>query len=115
MSACYSPNPGSELGFDLPFDLRTGEIREDVWARWLENDPVRLVERYADNLKTLKLLFIDAGTRDEFALHLGARILVEKFKKFDVPHVHEEFDDGHFNISYRFNRSLELISKAIES
>ncbi|HZH34773.1 MAG TPA: alpha/beta hydrolase-fold protein [Pyrinomonadaceae bacterium] len=115
MSACYSPNPGSELGFDLPFDVRTGEIREDVWARWLENDPVRLVERYADNLKTLKLLFIDAGTRDEFALHLGARILVEKFKKFDVPHVHEEFDDGHFNISYRFNRSLELISKAIES
>jgi S-formylglutathione hydrolase FrmB len=111
MSVCYSPNPDSELGFDLPFDLETGEIREDVWARWLEHDPVRLVEKYAENLKSLKLLYIDAGTRDEFALDLGARILCERLKKYDVPFVHEEFDDGHFNISYRYNRSLELISQ----
>jgi hypothetical protein len=27
MSACYSPNENSELGFDLPFDLETGEVR----------------------------------------------------------------------------------------
>jgi S-formylglutathione hydrolase FrmB len=111
MSACYSPNPESELGFDLPFDLETGEIREDVWARWLVHDPVRMVEQYAENLKSLKLLFIDAGTRDEFALDLGARILCKKLKDFHVPHLHEEFDDGHFNIPYRYNRSLELISR----
>jgi enterochelin esterase family protein len=114
MSVCYSPNPESELGFDLPFDLKTGEIREDVWARWLEHDPVRLVEKSVENLKSLKLLYIDAGTRDEFALDLGARILCEKLKKHDIPHLHEEFDDGHFNISYRQNRSLELISENIE-
>lgn len=114
MSACYSPNPDAELGFDLPFDLRTGEIREDVWARWLEHDPVRLVEKHADDLKSLKLLFIDAGMRDEFALDLGARILSEKLKKADVPHVHEEFDDGHFNISYRYSRSLEMISENLD-
>ncbi|HSK70855.1 MAG TPA: alpha/beta hydrolase-fold protein [Pyrinomonadaceae bacterium] len=114
MSACYSPNPDAELGFDLPFDLRTGEIREDVWARWLEHDPVRLVEKHAENLKSLKLLFIDAGTRDEFALDLGAKILSEKLKKAGVPHVHEEFDDGHFNIGYRQNRSLEMISENLD-
>lgn len=115
MSACYSPNPDSDLGFDLPFDLETGEIREDVWARWLEHDPVRLVEKHRENLKSLKLLFIDAGTKDEFALDLGARILCRKLKDFDIPHVHEEFDDGHFNISYRQNRSLEMISQAFEN
>ncbi len=112
MSACYSPN-GAD--FDLPFDLKTGEIREDVWARWLGHDPVRLVEKYAENLKSLKLLYVDAGTRDEFALDLGAKILCERLKKFDVQHIHEEFDDGHFNISYRQNRSLELISKHLPS
>lgn len=110
MSACYSPN-GTE--FDLPFDFQTGEIREDIWAKWLENDPVRLVEKYADNLKSLKLLYIDAGTRDEFALDIGAKILCKKLRDFDIPHVHEEFDDGHFNINYRQNRSLELISNYI--
>lgn len=108
MSACYSPN-GSD--FDLPFDLTTGEIRDDVWKRWLEHDPVRLVEKSVGNLKSLKLLYLTAGTRDEFALDLGARILSNKLNHFDIPHIHEEFDDGHFNISYRYNRSLELISQ----
>ncbi len=111
MSACYAPNDAAELGFDLPFDLETGEIRWDVWARWLEHDPVRLVEKSVENLKSLKLLFIDAGTRDEFALDLGAKILCKRLKEFDISFLTEEFDDGHFNIGYRQNRSLELISQ----
>jgi len=111
MSVCYSPNENAELGFDLPFDADTGEIRPEVWSRWLEHDPVRLVEKSVGNLKSLKLLFVDAGTRDEFHLDLGAKILCKRLKDFDVPHIHEEFDDGHFNIGYRQNRSLELISQ----
>lgn len=111
MSACYSPNPNSELGFDLPFDLQTSELREEVWQKWLEHDPVRLVKKSAENLKSLKLIFLDAGTRDEVFLDLGAKILCERFKEFDVPYIHEEFDDGHRNISYRYNRSLEIISE----
>lgn len=114
MSACYSPNEETEIGFDLPFDTQTGEIREDVWARWLTHDPVRLIVNHAENLKSLKLLYLDAGTRDEFALDLGARIFCKKLKDFDIPYIHEEFDDGHFKISYRYNRSLELISENFE-
>jgi enterochelin esterase family protein len=114
MSACYSPNADEELGFDLPFDLETGELRTDVWAKWLEHDPFRLAEKYAENLKSLRLFYLDAGTKDEFALDLGARILSKKLKKLNVPHIHEEFDDGHFNISYRYMRSLELISENLD-
>ena len=108
MAACYSPDGES---FDMPFDLETGEVRQDVWARWLEHDPVRLVEKHVENLKSLRLLYLDAGTRDEFALDVGARILSRKLTDHGVDHIHEEFDDGHFNISYRFDRSLELISQ----
>ncbi|MDQ3751253.1 MAG: alpha/beta hydrolase-fold protein, partial [Acidobacteriota bacterium] len=115
MSACYAPNETTELGFDLPFDLETGEIRWDVWARWLEHDPVRLVEKSVEKLKSLKLLFIDAGTRDEFHLDLSAKILCRRLKEFDIPFLTEEFDDGHFNIGYRQNRSLELISQNFEN
>jgi S-formylglutathione hydrolase FrmB len=114
MSACYSPNPNSPFGFDLPFDLETGEILPAVWERWRAHDPVFMVEKYAENLKSLKLLFVDAGTRDEFGLDLGARILSRRLKENGVPHETEEFDDGHFNISYRQDRSLEMISNAIE-
>jgi S-formylglutathione hydrolase FrmB len=112
MAACYSPDGES---FDMPFDLETGEVRQDVWARWLEHDPVRLVEKHVENLKSLKLLYLDAGTRDEFALDIGVKILSRKLSDHGVDHLHEEFDDGHFNISYRFDRSLELISERIAS
>ncbi len=111
MAACYSPDGES---FDMPFDLETGEMRVDVWERWLEHDPFRLVEKYVENLRSLKLLYIDAGTRDEFGLDLGAKILCKRLERFGIDHIHEEFDDGHFNISYRYNRSLELISRSLE-
>src|SRR5260221_1749590 len=107
MSACYSPSGNT---FDLPFDLETGEIRHEVWLRWIEHDPVRLVEKHVENLKSLTLLYLDAGTRDEFGLDLGARILSRRLSEFDIAHIHEEFVDGHFNISYRYDRSLEMIS-----
>lgn len=108
MSACYSPNRSD---FDLPFDFDSGEIRQDVWARWLAHDPVRLVEKHVENLQSLELLYLDAGKRDEFALDIGARILSKKLTDHGVKHNHEEFDDGHFSIGYRYNRSLELISQ----
>jgi enterochelin esterase family protein len=115
MSVCYSPNPDAESGFDLPFDLETGALRDRIWRKWLAHDPINLVEKSIENLKSLKLLYIDAGTRDEFALDIGAKILSRKLRDAGVSHVHEEFDDGHFNISYRYNRSLEMISNAIEN
>ncbi|HYO90759.1 MAG TPA: alpha/beta hydrolase-fold protein, partial [Pyrinomonadaceae bacterium] len=112
MSACYSPDERQPLGLRLPFDTTTGEIIREVWERWLENDPVRMVERYSRELRSLKLLYLDAGRRDEFALDLGARVLAERLKEHGIAFVHEEFDDGHFNISYRYDRSLELISQS---
>jgi S-formylglutathione hydrolase FrmB len=112
MSSCYSPN-GSD--FELPFDLETGEIRCEIWNKWLKHDPVRLVENSVENLKSLRLLHLDAGNRDEFGLDIGARILSEKLKSFSISHIRDEFDDGHFNISYRYNRSLELISKHFDA
>jgi enterochelin esterase-like enzyme len=115
MAAAYSPNPlARPLPIDFPFDLHTGELKPDVWQRWLEHDPVYLVERHADNLKRLRLLFVDCGVRDEFNLHLGARILVERLKQHGIPHEYEEFDDGHMDIQYRYDVSLPKIVQALE-
>jgi S-formylglutathione hydrolase FrmB len=114
MAAHYSPNPKSkEMGVDLPFDLNTGETVQDVWNRWLAWDPVRMIEKYRENLKKLKLIFIDCGTRDEFNLHWGARMLHSKLEKMRIKHVYEEFDDGHMSISYRYDVSLPKIFSAL--
>ncbi len=114
MAAHYSPNPASpHLGIDFPFDLETGEWRSDVWERWLAWDPVRLVERYAENLRRLKLIYIDCGTKDEFNLHWGARQLHAKLSKLKIAHFYEEFEDGHMNIPYRYDHSLPMIYRAL--
>jgi S-formylglutathione hydrolase FrmB len=113
MAACYSPNPEAPLGFDLPFDLETGELREEVWKRWLEWDPVYLVDKYADALRSLRLIYLDAGLRDEFNLQYGARIFIQRLKARGIPYLHEEFEDGHMGIQYRYDVSLKAISDHI--
>jgi enterochelin esterase-like enzyme len=114
MAAHYSPNPKSnEMGVDLPFDMKTGEMLQHVWNRWLSWDPVRMVEKYRNNLKKLKFIYIDCGKEDEFHLHWGARILHSKLQRMNITHYYEEFDDGHMHTSYRYDHSLPKIYSAL--
>lgn len=96
MSACYAPNPDSPLGFDLPFDPYTGEMRPDVWERFVQHDPVRMVEPLQDNLRRLCLLYLDCGKKDQFHLYLGARQLHQKLEEHGIDHIYEEYDSDHF-------------------
>jgi enterochelin esterase family protein len=112
MAAHYSPNhKRKEYNFDLPFNISTGEVIPQVWNKWLRYDPVRLVDKYKNNLKKLKLIFIDCGTRDEFRLYIGARMFCNRLKKHGIKYIYEEFDDGHMNIQYRYDISFSHISK----
>jgi enterochelin esterase family protein len=114
MAAAYSPNPAtSPFGIDLPCDLETGAFRDDVWARWLEHDPLRMLERHADTLRSLRLLYLDCGIRDEFSLHHGMRQLRRRLEVLGVPHHAEEFDDGHMNVPYRYEVSLPRVAQAL--
>ncbi|HVY48312.1 MAG TPA: alpha/beta hydrolase-fold protein [Minicystis sp.] len=114
MAAHYSPNPASpHLGIDFPFDLETGVFRHDVWERWRAWDPVNMIDRHVDALKKMALVYVDCGTKDEFFLHWGARAMAAKLAAAGVRVVHQEFDDGHMSISYRYDASLPLLVKAI--
>lgn len=116
MSATYSPNVGAPPAYcDLPFDLETGALEANVWKRWLAFDPVRLADRYAENLKQLRLLYLDAGTEDEFYLDLGARQMAERLRWLGVAHEYEEFEDGHMNIPYRYDVSLARLTAALSA
>ena len=117
MAACYGPDPKEPHGFSLPFHPLTGELRDEVWHRWLAWDPVRMLDEphYADALRRMRLVFLDCGRRDEFSLDLGARLFAAKLRKLEVAHRHDEFDDGHMGISYRFDVSLPLLWEALRS
>jgi S-formylglutathione hydrolase FrmB len=113
MSAAYAPDPELPHGFALPFDLRTGAIIDAVWRRFKDWDPVELVGRHAQALRGMRLVYLDAGTRDEWALDLAARVLAERMRTLGIAVEHEEFEDGHMNTAYRMEVSLPKMAAAL--
>ena len=113
MAACYSPNPSAPLGFDLPFELETGELIPDVWSRWLAFDPLVAAARHADALKRLDLLHLECGLADEFHLQWAARRLSRELTRLGIPHTHEEHPGGHRGIDHRFGPVLARLAATL--
>lgn len=113
MAACYSPNLSAPLGIDLPVKLPSGEIRADVWKRWEANDPVHMARDHAAALRSLKRIYLDAGARDEFNLHIGARIFTTRLDELGISYIYEEFDDTHMGIVYRYDRSFTELARVL--
>jgi enterochelin esterase family protein len=113
MAAAYSPDPAEPLGIALPVDPATGRFREDVWRRWLENDPLRMLDLHADALRGLKLLFLDCGDRDEYHLHIGAGLFARRLAELRIAHEYQRYDDGHMNVGYRYEVSLPKVAAAL--
>jgi S-formylglutathione hydrolase FrmB len=110
-SACFSATDDGTP--ELPFDPRTGELRPDVWQRWLDWDPVRMVDRYADQLRSLRGIWLDAGTRDEWYLDLGAEAFRAGLSRIGVPDDQVRFslfDATHGGIDYRYPMSLSWLA-----
>lgn len=114
MAAFYSPNPSSStLGIDFPFDLETGELIEPVWEKWKKVDPARNINSNLETLSKMKALFLDVGHSDEFNINFGMRIMHKILERNGVNHVFEEFDGGHFNITYRYERTLSYLAEML--
>lgn len=113
MAASYDPDPEAPNGFRLPFDLETGELLPQRWRRWLRHDPINLVGRYKDNLRSLRGIFIDCGWRDQYRIHYGTRILSRRLREHGIEHRYEEFDGTHSSIDYRMDVSLPFLYKAL--
>ena len=112
-AGAYSPDAARPGGVALPFDLETGEIDPEVWRRWKAWDPVEMVAAHAEALRRMKLVYLDAGTRDEHNLDLGARIFVKRLRALGVACEHQEFDDGHRSTAYRYDVSIPMLAAAI--
>jgi hypothetical protein len=114
VAAAFSANEDGTV--ELPFDPRTGVIRPEVWQRWLDWDPVRMAPRYAEALRSLRAIRIDAGTRDEYFLDVGAEAFRAKLRVagvWDEVVRFELFDATHAAIEYRYPLSLAWLCAKI--
>ena len=114
MAACYSPDGDAPLGIGLPVDLHTCARIPEVWARWLDWDPVELLERYGESLRGMRLVYMDCGDHDQFNLHYGARLMAQRLAARSIAFEYEEFDDNHSNIQYRYDVSLPKLLAALD-
>jgi hypothetical protein len=114
MAACYSADPDGTVR--LPYDVVTGELIPEVWERWLEMDPVRMVAEHADTLRSMRAIYIDAGKKDEYYLDLGAEAFHRELEKVGVTDVFFElFDATHMGIEYRYPLSLKYLAERLSA
>jgi S-formylglutathione hydrolase FrmB len=111
MSAAYSNG-------ELPFDVDTGELRDDVWARWLDWDPVRMARRpqYAEALRSMRAIWIAAGKKDEFHLDLSSVAFHRAVLAAGVDEsaVHFELHDGgHFDAAWTVVAALRFLAERL--
>jgi S-formylglutathione hydrolase FrmB len=83
VAACFSADPDGTP--ELPFEPTTGVIRPQVWQRWLDLDPVRMAPQHAEALRSLRAIWLDAGTSDEYFLDVGAEAFRAELDAAGVP------------------------------
>ena len=115
-SATYSPNPENPPFFvDLPVAWPSGELRQDVWDRWLTFDPVvNVLERF-DNLRKLRGILLDAGSHDDYNLHWGHRVLSHRLTDAGIAHTFTENAGNHGGrANERYQVALEWMSGILD-
>ena len=64
-ACCYTPDPDRPGKGLVPFELDTGRLIDELWERWLALDPVRMAPAHADELRSMRRVYLDAGRGDE--------------------------------------------------
>jgi S-formylglutathione hydrolase FrmB len=93
-AAAWSPNPANPpLFVDLP--VKDGQMRPEILAKWSANSPIAMADQYIGNLKRLRAIAFDVGTKDRLAP--GSLQFHEILDTYKVPHTYETYDGDHLN------------------
>ena len=111
MAATYDPDPEAWKGVRMPFDLETCAILPERWQAWLQHDPLVLARQpeYLNNLRNLKGIYIDCGSKDQYHLQFGTRHMIRILEQAGIDVNQGTFKDNHNNIDYRMDHSLPYL------
>ena len=96
MSLAFSPNPDTPDLYDYPLD-DSGALRDDVWQRWLEHDPVTMVDTRPDLVRQLQGIYFDHGTADTIVDVEQSRDLATALDRSGIPYTYEEYTGDHYS------------------
>jgi hypothetical protein len=73
-----------------------------------------MVPDHAEALRSLRAIYVDCGTRDEYFLDLGAEAFRRALGEIGVEDVHFElFDATHMAIEYRYPLGLRYLAERL--
>jgi S-formylglutathione hydrolase len=94
-AAAWSPNPALPPFYvDLP--VKNGEWQPSIMAKWSANRPLTTLDQYILNLKKLKAIAFDAGTRDQ-GIAASIKVLDQELNKYSIDHFFEIYEGDHIN------------------
>ena len=105
----------SEIGIRLPFDLETCTLNNAAWNNWLAFDPLNSIQQNTTSLKSLDLLYIDCGNKDQYGIQYGSRMMIKLLEKYGISHHWEEFEGTHSGIEHRLDISMPMLAKALNN
>ena len=93
-AAAWSPNPKRPpLYLDLP--TRDGQPRPDILAKWAANAPLAMLDQYVGNLRRMRGITLDVGTKD--GLLAGSAAFADALTAYAIPHVYQTYEGDHVN------------------
>jgi S-formylglutathione hydrolase FrmB len=83
---------------DSPFEFTEGKPKktvrkQEVYDRFMEHNPLTMVDHYIASLLDMRAIYLDCGTGDGLITH--ARKLHDKLQDLGIEHVYEEFAGDH--------------------
>lgn len=110
LSAAYAPRVDSKNGeFDWLYDGQ-GKFREEVWQRWMNNDPLTIVRKNPQAFATNQIIYLEGSAQDEYSANIGARKINEALKPFPGRHVFYEPPGRHSDrVAERLQRGLNWV------
>lgn len=110
LSAAYAPRRDSKSGeFEWLYDAQ-GRFREEVWRRWLDNDPLTLVKRNPQVFAAGQMLYLEGAAQDEYSANVGARKINEALSRHPGRHVFYEPPGRHSDhVPERLQRGLNWV------
>jgi S-formylglutathione hydrolase FrmB len=81
LSAAYAPNGFPHRGrFDWLYDEH-GNFRDEIWQRWMENDPLTIVQKNPEAFAPNQAVYVEGAAQDQYSANIGARAIYEVLKE----------------------------------
>jgi len=75
-----------------------------------------MVPAHAEDLRSMRAIYIDAGRHDQYYADLGAEAFRQALFKIGVTEIFFElFDGAHFEIEYRYPLSLQYLAERLSA